>query len=137
MKKYKILVVEDFEPSREVISEILEALGYAYKTADNGYEAVLILKSQDFDLVLMDIQMPLLNGFETTEHIRRNLKYPKNIIPIVAMTGWEHASDLNQTYKEENFDGIIEKPFSMEKLDETIKKYIERSFKKIEDAKPH
>jgi CheY-like chemotaxis protein len=135
MKKYKILVVEDFEPSREIISEILEALGYDYNTANNGYEAVLTLKSQDFDLILMDIQMPLLNGFETTEHIRRNLNYPQNTIPIVAMTGWEHASDLNQTYKEENFDGIIVKPFSMDKLDETIKKYIGKTVKMIEEPK--
>ena len=124
MQQYKILIAEDFEPSRNVISDIMESLGYEFETAKNGFDAIFALKNGNFDLILMDIQMPMLNGFETTEHIRRNLIYPKNTIPIIVMTGWEHASELSQTYKDEGFDGFIEKPFSLDELDEILKKVL-------------
>ena len=132
---YKILIVEDFKPSRDVIADILETLGYEYDTAVNGFEAFLSVKNNDFDLVLMDIQMPMLNGFETTEHIRRNLTYPKNIIPVIAMTGWEHASELNRTYKDEGFDGFIEKPFSLDKLADLLRAVLIDSQKKNKGTK--
>lgn len=124
MDNYRILIAEDFEPSRTIISEILESLGYEYETASNGYEAFFAVKEKSFDLVLMDIQMPRLNGIEATEYIRRSLPYPKNAVPIIVMTGWEYASELRKTYKEEGFDGFIEKPFSIDRLDELIDKLI-------------
>jgi len=127
MKTNKILIVEDFEPSRNIISDILESLGYEYETASDGIEAIFAIKAKHFDLVLMDIQLPILNGFETTEHIRRNLSYPKNTVPIIAMTGWDHVRDLKQTYKEEGFDGLIEKPFSLDKFDDLLKRIFDKN----------
>jgi len=127
MSNYKILIVEDFEPSRNIISDILDALGYDFETASDGVEAIFAIKDKDFDLILMDIQLPILNGFETTEHIRRNLSYPKNTVPIIAMTGWDHVHDLSKTYKDEGFDGLIEKPFSLDKLDEILKKIFDKN----------
>jgi len=123
MKKlpiYKVLLAEDFEPSRIVISEILDSLGYEYKTVKNGSEAFLAMKYNNFDLILMDIQMPELNGFEATELIRRTLPYPKNAVPIIVMTGWEYVSELKNTYKDEGFDALLTKPFSIERLVEVL-----------------
>jgi len=122
--KHKILIAEDFEPSRKIMTEILGALGYDYKTASNGYEVIFAMKDEHFDCILLDLQMPVLDGFETLEHIRRNMSYPKNIIPVIAMTGREYASELNQTYKDEGFDGVIEKPFSLNRLDTVLKEAI-------------
>ena len=128
-KSYKILLAEDFAPSRKIMSEILNALGYEYETASNGFDVIFALKDNDFDMILLDLQMPMLDGFETLEHIRRNLSYPKNIIPVIAMTGRDYASELNQTYKEEGFDGVIEKPFSLDSLDMLLKSVLEEKEK--------
>lgn len=106
------------------MSEILSALGYDYETVSNGYDVIFALKDKKFDLILMDLKMPMLDGFETIEHIRRNLNYPVNTIPVIAMTGMDY-SELNQTYKEEGFDGIIRKPFSLDQLDTLLKKVLE------------
>lgn len=128
-KNYKILIAEDFEPSLKIMSEILSALGYDYETATNGFDVIFALKDNDFDMVLLDLQMPMLDGFETLEHIRRNFSYPKNIIPVIAMTGRDYASELNQTYKDEGFDGVIEKPFSLDSLDKLLKTVLEKNDK--------
>ena len=125
-KNYKILLAEDFEPGRKIMSEILDALGYEFATAANGFDVIFAMKDTDFDLILMDLQMPMLDGFETLEHIRRNMSYPKNTIPVIAMTGRDYASELYQTYKEEGFDGVIEKPFSLDSLDNLLKDMLEK-----------
>ena len=129
-KNYKILLAEDFEPGRRIMSEILDALGYDFETAANGYDVIFAMKDTDFDLLLLDLQMPILDGFETLEHIRRNMSYPKNAIPIIAMTGRDYASELYQTYKEEGFDGVIEKPFSLDSLDNLLKNTLEKKVTK-------
>ncbi|MEA2041268.1 MAG: response regulator [Bacteroidota bacterium] len=126
MKK-KILIAEDFEPARKIMGDILHALGYDYETAENGFDVIFALKKSNFDAILLDLQMPLLDGFETIEHIRRNTGYPTNTIPVVAMTGKDYASELNQTYKDEGFDSVIEKPFSLDSLDELLKNVLENS----------
>ena len=126
MKK-KILVAEDFEPARKIMGDILHALGYDYETAENGFDVIFALKKTEFDAILLDLQMPMLDGFETIEHIRRNTDYPTNTTPVFAMTGKDIASELNQTYKDEGFDGVIEKPFSLDKLDNLLKSVLEKS----------
>ncbi len=106
------------------MSEILSALGYEYETVANGYDVIFALKDKKFDLILLDLKMPMLDGFETIEHIRRNLSFPVNAIPVIAMTGMDY-SELSQTYKEEGFDGIIRKPFSLDQLDSLLKNVLE------------
>jgi CheY-like chemotaxis protein len=55
-RKYKILLAEDFEPSRNIMSEILSALGYEYETVANGYDVIFALKDKKFDLILLDLK---------------------------------------------------------------------------------
>ena len=116
----KILLAEGFTPSRNVMAEILKVLGYKYETAATGYDVILSIKNNKFDLILLDLELPQFDGFETIEHIRRNLDYPENAIPVVAMTNKDFSSDFDQTYKEEGFDGLIIKPFSLDDLDYMI-----------------
>ncbi len=120
-KNKRILLAEGFEPSRKVMTEILKLLGWQYDTADNGYDVILALKDKKIDLLLLDLELPQLDGFETIEHIRRKLAYPINTIPVMAMINRDFSSDFNQTYKDEGFDEIIVKPFSIDELDEKIK----------------
>lgn len=126
-KKKKILVAEDFEPARKIMADILSALGYDYETVENGFDVIFALKKSAFDAILLDLQMPLLDGFETIEHIRRNMGYPVNAIPVVAMTGRDFGSELSQTYKDEGFNGVIQKPFSLDKLDDLLKRLLDKS----------
>lgn len=125
-KEKRILLAEGFEPSQKVMIEILKLLGWKYDTANNGYDTILLLKDKNFDLLLLDLELPQLDGFETIEHIRRKLEYPINTIPVMAMINRDFSSDFNQTYKDEGFDEIIVKPFSIDELDEKIKEIFYR-----------
>ena len=124
--KKRILLAEGFKPSKKIMSEILKLLGWKYDTAKSGYDVILALKDKKFDLLLLDLELPLLDGFETIEHIRRKLDYPINTIPVIAMINRDFSSDFNQTYKDEGFDEIIVKPFSIDELDEKIKEVFYR-----------
>ncbi len=124
--KKRILLAEGFEPSKKIMIEILKLLGWEYDTANNGYDVILALKDEKFDLLLLDLELPQLDGFETIEHIRRKLKYPINTIPVMAMINRDFSSDFNQTYKDEGFDDVIVKPFSIDELDEKIKEIFYR-----------
>jgi len=125
-KNKKILLAEGFEPSRKVILEILKMLGWEYDTANTGYDVILALKEKRFDLLLLDLELPQFDGFETIEHIRRKMDYPVNTIPVMAMINRDFASDFNQTYEDEGFDEIIIKPFSIDELDRKIKDIFHR-----------
>ena len=124
--KKRILLAEGFKPSEKVMAEILKMLGWGYDTANNGYDVILALKDKRFDLLLLDLELPQLDGFETIEHIRKKLEYPINTIPVMAMINRDFSSDFNQTYKDEGFDEIIVKPFSIDELDEKIKELFYR-----------
>ncbi len=125
-KNKRILLAEGFEPSRKIMVEILKMLGWEYETADNGYDVILSLKKNTFSLLLLDLELPQFDGFETIEHIRRKLDYPINTIPVMAMINRDFHSDFNQTYKEEGFDEIIIKPFSIDELERKIKELFYR-----------
>ncbi|NPA69036.1 MAG: response regulator [Chlorobi bacterium] len=125
-KGKKILLAEAFEPSRKIMTQILEMLGWNYAAADNGFDVILALKSEPFDLLLLDLELSQLDGFETIEHIRRNLDFPVNTIPVLAMINSDFASEFNKTYKNEGFDDIIIKPFSIDELDSKIKEILYR-----------
>ena len=82
LKKAKILLVEDLLSNREVIKEVLNKINCQITEAENGKEAISILKKQKIDLILMDIQMPIMDGYEATKIIKRHKKLNK--IPIIA-----------------------------------------------------
>jgi two-component system OmpR family response regulator len=122
----QILLAEGFAPSREIMTQILTILGYDFVTVSTGYEVILTLKKERFDLILLDLELPEFDGFETIEHIRRNMNFPENATPVLAMTNKDFSSEFSQTYKDEGFDGVIVKPFSLDDLDKTIQEVLNK-----------
>ncbi|MBU3144936.1 PAS domain S-box protein [Clostridium sp. CF012] len=118
-KKLTILVVEDNEINMQIVKSFLDIKEMGYFCASNGREAIEILKDKHVDLILMDIQMPELNGYETTKIIREKEKLTGKYIPIVAMTAYAMDSD-KKTCIENGMDDYISKPFNLEDLSKII-----------------
>ena len=120
--KIRVLLVEDNEINREIASLMLEDAGFMLEVAENGKIALdKVAASQPgyYQLVLMDVQMPVMNGYEATQAIR-TLPEPKLAsIPIIAMTANAFAEDV-QTAKDAGMDGHVAKPLSVEKMMKTL-----------------
>ena len=86
-----MLVVEDSITSRMLIKSILESAGYKVKTAVDGMEAFTLLRAEPFDLVVSDVEMPRLNGFDLTAKIRADKKLAE--LPVVLVTALETRED--------------------------------------------
>ena len=126
-KKYKILLVDDDHLSQRMMSLVLSSGGYLYATACNGAEALEAVQSQHFDLILMDLQMPIMDGYEATRRIRA-LEAGKGQIPIIALTAMI-IDDDNQLCLDTGMDGCIIKPFDIAQLYQVIDSYVENSKK--------
>ncbi|WP_254921227.1 response regulator [Flavobacterium sp. ov086] len=108
---YKILVVEDNLINQLVTKKIIEKNNYICKVVDDGFGALKILENEKFDLILMDINMPLMNGFETTKRIRlQDIK-----TPIVALTAFD-KDEIAEEAISSGINDIIIKPFEPVKL---------------------
>lgn len=119
MESKRILVVDDIFTNRLLLSELISTTGNEVVLVENGEEAITALKEQTFHLVFMDIEMPVMNGIETTNFIRNEMPYPVNAIPIIALTA--HNPDLFfDDYEDVGFDELITKPYSIDKIREKI-----------------
>lgn len=122
----KILVVEDDKIIREGICEYLSEFGYEMYEAEDGRKALDIFKDKDINLIILDIQIPLLNGLEVLKEVRKESK-----IPILMLTAFS-----DEEYKISAFsslaDGYIEKPFSLPVLKVRIDSLIKRYYKEVE-----
>ena len=121
----RILLVEDNELNREIAGEILQMTGAEVETAENGKIAVEKVEASpkgSYDLVFMDIQMPVMNGYEATAAIR-SLPGAKGKLPIVAMTANAFAEDV-QLAKNTGMNGHIAKPLDMNKLNDVLKNWL-------------
>ncbi len=121
----KILLVDDDELSRRMMELLLSGEGYNYDTASNGEEAVGAVQSQSFDIVLMDLQMPIMDGFEAARTIRM-WEAEKKHTPIVALTAMLFDDEI-QNCLSVGMDGCIEKPFNTEQLFQLIDFYVNKS----------
>jgi CheY-like chemotaxis protein len=115
---------------------MLEKLGYTVSLAENGLKAVQAFDQFEYDLILMDVQMPEMGGFEATAKIREiEASRKKSRTPIIAMTA--HAI---QGYREKclegGMDGYISKPIHMESVKKTIEEYIDKGKKHLIQAQP-
>ena len=110
-----ILVVDDIYTNRYLLSELIKLTGNKAVLAENGEEALEILQSQEIHLVFMDIEMPIMNGIETTEYIRNKLDPPLSAIPVIALTA-HNPEMFFDDYSDVGFDELITKPFSVEKI---------------------
>lgn len=119
----KILIVEDNEINMKIACEMIERLGYRFECAYNGKQALEILKESPFDLILMDIQMPELNGYDATKIIRKGEIGTQKHIHIIAMTAYSMNGD-RETCIEMGMDDYISKPFDVNTLRNVILKFI-------------
>ncbi len=110
----KVLVVEDNEMNQVLAQKVLEDWGWNVEIAINGKIAVEKIEENNYDVVLMDIQMPEMNGYDATSYIREKIPVPKNYIPIIAMTAHALHSEEEKCF-EAGMDDYISKPFN-EKL---------------------
>ncbi|MFW5657951.1 MAG: response regulator [Bacteroidota bacterium] len=130
MSVNKVLIVDDIFTNRLLVSEILKEIGYPYGEAKNGKQAIEMLSTERFDIVLMDIEMPVMNGIETTKYIREKFEYPLNCIPVLALTA--HNPHLFfSDFKDVGFDQLITKPYSINKIKDSIDSAIACSRKTV------
>src|SRR6266849_4288548 len=116
-----ILLVEDNPVNRKLAQHVLEKEGYTVVAADNGVAALKTLERKHFDLVLMDVQMPRMDGIETTTAIRNREKIAGGYIPIVALTAHAMAGDRERCLKA-GMDGYLIKPIQPAMLLEAIER---------------
>jgi DNA-binding response OmpR family regulator len=112
-RKEVILVVDDEEPLREYITQCLDSDEYHVLIAKNGVEALAILQAQPVDLILADIAMPRMNGYQLYEHVVENPKWVA--IPFIFLTGRALDSDIRYA-KELGVDDYLTKPFMPDDL---------------------
>jgi PAS domain S-box-containing protein len=121
----KVLLVEDHEPNILVAGTFLEDLDYYYDVARNGNEAIEKVKSNSYDAVLMDVQMPGMNGFEATHLIRTfEKKENKRHTPIIGITAHAMTGDRERCLSE-GMDDYMSKPFNLAELKERLDKLIQ------------
>ena len=105
----KILVVEDTEDNRQILRDLLSMAGYETVEANDGAEGVAKAAEHKPDLILMDIQMPVMDGYEATRRIKADPALKS--IPIIAVTSYALSGDEEKT-RAAGCDGYIAKPFS-------------------------
>ena len=114
-----ILLAEDGLVNQKVAVSLLEQRGHKVTVANNGRQAIAALDSESFDVVLMDVQMPTMDGFEATAAIREKEKASGGHIPIIAMTAHAMKGDCERCLQA-GMDGYIAKPIRAKDLYETI-----------------
>ena len=117
-----VLLAEDNEFNQQVALEFLERRGHHVRIVSNGVEAVAALDAENFDVVLMDVQMPEMDGFTATSLIREKEKTTKDHVPIIAMTGYAMKGD-RQRCLDIGMDAYISKPIRSQELYEVIETF--------------
>ena len=121
-RRMEILLAEDNAVNQKLAVRLLEKRGHAVTVAANGREAVEALERRQFDVVLMDVQMPELDGFEATELIRRKEVANGGHMPIIAMTAHALKEDRDRCLAA-GMDGYVSKPLQLERLLAAIEIY--------------
>jgi len=122
-KALRVLVAEDNAVNQRLASRMLEKRGHRVTVTANGLEAVEALANGNFDLILMDIQMPEMDGFEATAAIRTREKRDGTHIPIIALTANAMKGDRERCLAA-GMDGYLSKPIVPRELDELLETYL-------------
>ncbi|MBX2875915.1 MAG: response regulator [Saprospiraceae bacterium] len=126
---FSVLVVEDHLMNQVVVKKTLQQQWSQIKIviANNGKEAIDYLREQGpFDIILMDLQMPIMDGFDTAKYIREQMSEPIASLPILAMTAHAHISE-GEKYKEFGMNDYLLKPFDPQQLFEKIVNYLDKT----------
>ncbi|MBB1487357.1 response regulator [Oceanospirillum sediminis] len=129
-QQYRILLVEDSVTNQLIATRMLESLGQQVEIANNGLDALDAMKLRPFDLILMDLQMPEMNGYEATEQIR---KMPQGDgVPIVAMTANVVTSDKERCF-EIGMNDFLAKPAHLSELQSVLVRWLEKKGNDVVD----
>ena len=120
--KYQILVVEDQPEIRDIVSKYLEKEGYGYYLAKDGFEALNIFNSNTVHLVILDIMMPGIDGFEVLKEIRKVSE-----VPVIMLTAKQEEVDRLKGF-DTGADDYVVKPFSVKELMLRIKRFLKRIY---------
>ena len=120
-----ILIVDDDKTSMTLLTTFLKKKGINIETSANGEEALLVLDRKNIDLILMDVQMPVMDGFTATGIIRENENNTGSHTPIIAMTAYALKDDM-QKCLEAGMDDYIAKPLDLELLTRLIVKWLDK-----------
>ena len=131
-KNLKVLLAEDNSVNQKVARSYLEKAGHEVIVANNGVDAIFMLRDENVDLILMDVQMPKMSGLEATEQIRQSEKGTSKHIPIIAMTAHAMQGDQEKCL-DVGMDGYLTKPVKPRILFETIKKVLREN---VDDPAP-
>ena len=134
-QRYRILLAEDNHINQKVATRLLEIHGHTVSVAQNGFDVLSALKKMPFDLILMDVQMPKMDGLEATAAIRRLEKKSGAHIPIIAMTAHAMQGDKEKCIKS-GMDGYMSKPIDPKYLAQIIAQVINNSTTNIGAKKP-
>jgi two-component system cell cycle response regulator DivK len=121
MSNAKILYIEDDFRNRLLVQRILVAYGYTVVEAENGTDGIRLAQEVDPDLILMDINLPEMDGYEATARLKKIDKLAG--VPIIAMTANVMKGDREKTL-EAGCDGYIQKPIDVDQLPEQIEKFL-------------
>jgi len=130
LKGYRVLVAEDNPTNQDIAKAVLEQAGIVVTIADNGEEAIKNIYNNDFDAVLMDLQMPIMDGYTATKEIRKNKKF--NDLPILAMTAHALESDKDNCLKA-GMDFYISKPINQHILFDVLSKTFKQKRKNLKN----
>ncbi|EIF41416.1 putative sensor/response regulator hybrid [gamma proteobacterium BDW918] len=119
-----VLIVEDNPINQLLVSKILRRWGMTTVTTDNGAEALIAIEKQHFDIILMDLQMPVMDGFEATQAIRRHAQYRHT--PIIALTANNFKDDSDYCFRV-GMNDFLSKPVSLTNLKEKIRFWLSKS----------
>ena len=117
----RILVVEDTEDNRKIVRDLLTSVGYELVEAVDGGEGVAMAQSKRPDLILMDIQLPVIDGYEATRRIRAIPELAA--VPIIAVTSYALSGDEAKT-RAAGCTGYVAKPFSPRQLLAKIREFL-------------
>ncbi|HXS00386.1 MAG TPA: response regulator [Pyrinomonadaceae bacterium] len=116
-----IMVVEDYDDTRMLLKTGLEGLGYSVLEATNGQEAVDIAGREHLDLILMDLDLPIIDGIVATQRIRQQTE--KQHVPIVAVTAYPMSYTRVKAFAE-GCDEYVAKPIDMSELERLVNRYL-------------
>jgi two-component system, sensor histidine kinase and response regulator len=121
-REISALLVEDNVLNQKLMSIMLKQMGCSHETANNGREALDMLRLKSYDIILMDVQMPVMDGYEATKIIRGDMKITT---PIIALTAHVFKEEI-QKCKDVGMNDYVPKPFEAKKLRETIQKWVKQ-----------
>jgi CheY-like chemotaxis protein len=132
-----ILLAEDNQVNRVIVTRLLEKRGHTLVTVENGREAVTAVETQDFDLVLLDVQMPVMDGLQAVGLIRRREEETgKSHVPVIALTAHAMQGDRERCLAA-GMDDYLSKPINREDLFRVIERMVQSNLAARIPGLPH